>query len=54
MAKRGREVKHTYKLKHMDQWKKLTVQPEAKPIPKPETKNINQLWRWDTLEDINY
>lgn len=60
MARKGRRVEHTYKLRHMDKWKELmkpeTKKPksEAKPEEgeKVKLKNINELWEWDTLKDV--
>lgn len=48
MAKKGRKVKHTYKLKHLGEWEKLRANYEPPKI----NNNTNQLWRWDTLEDV--
>ena len=53
MAKKGKQIKHTYQIKHADKWKELMAIPEpVNALPK-ESANINQLWRWDTLEDVD-
>jgi hypothetical protein len=52
MAKKGKQVKHTYKIKHADKWKALMAIPEPVKVTAKESANINQLWRWDTLEDV--
>lgn len=54
MARKGKQIKHTYKIKHADKWKALmavAISEPVKIVPK-ESANVNQLWRWDTLEDV--
>lgn len=56
MARKGKQVKHTYRIKHLDKWKLLMA--DATPEPEPvknvakSSTNTNQLWRWDTFEDV--
>lgn len=50
MARKGKKVVHKYKLRHLDKWKKLQAQ-EERPEPKVNP-NVNQLWDWNTLEDV--
>lgn len=61
MAKKRPFFKETYNLKHRSEWIKLmenvpekpkSVTVQRKSVTKLN-KNVNQLWTWDTLEDVN-
>lgn len=58
MAKRGKKIGgDRYEFKYREEFKQLMKKAspvETRTIAGFKLKNINQLWRWDTLEQVNF
>jgi hypothetical protein len=56
MAKRGKKVvKEYYEPKYKEKFKQFMKPPgknETKTLAGFKLKNVNQLWRWDNLNDV--